>query len=345
MSNVSLPKLDADKLYENAVLSIQLGIEDFQLSQKASSEGGNPARALSSVRNLYAGMLLLFKYKIATSVDSEEDAYQLIHNPPSDILPYPDDDGGIEWKPKGRFKSTTIDVAKIIERFEAFGIAVNWKSVQKLQECRNHIEHLHSLNTLGELAGFVADLFPVLSDFITNELEESPTTVLGPSWGIMLNHQKFYNEKQAECIKSWERAKVPEGMREFMSECKCESCGSKLLKASEEYLNLGYTVEHSEDEFPYVCVSCAHEGLYFTVLVESFEHAFFYWPPDGEGPTYEECGNCYHETFVISEQACRWCGYELWYKECAICHESLAQDDQENHGLCSYHNNLRYKDD
>ncbi|WP_368543656.1 hypothetical protein [Enterobacter soli] len=345
MSNVSVPSLDAEKLYENAVLSIQLGIEDFQLSQKASSEGGNPARALSSVRNLYAGMLLLFKYKIATSVDCEESAYQLIHNPPKNIWPHPDGNGGIEWKPNGRFSSSTIDVAKIIERFTAFNIEVNWKAVEKLQECRNHLEHLHPQNTLGELAGFIADLFPVLSDFISNELDSRPQDVLGSSWGLMLNHQNFYKQKLDECLASWEKAKVPDGMKEFMPDCKCEKCGSKLLKASEEYLELGYSIEFSDDEFPYVCISCANEGLYLTVLMESFEHAFFYWPPDGEGPTYEECEDCGHETFVISEQTCRWCGYELWYKECAICHETLGQDDQENHGLCAYHNNLRYKDD
>ena len=60
MSNTTSLTLDADKLYDNAIASIQLGIEDFQLSQQPD----NSLRTLSSIRNLYAGLLLLFKYKI-----------------------------------------------------------------------------------------------------------------------------------------------------------------------------------------------------------------------------------------------------------------------------------------
>ena len=51
MSNPGMKKLDAAKLYDNAVVSIQLGIEDFKLSQLDEHDGGNPLRALSSVRN------------------------------------------------------------------------------------------------------------------------------------------------------------------------------------------------------------------------------------------------------------------------------------------------------
>ncbi len=98
-----MPELDAEKLKENALTSIRLGIEDFQRSQLAKDQGGDPARALSAVRNLFAGILLLFKYKIAVSVDDPDDASVLIFNPP-EVLPQADGNGGIEWKPVGKFK-------------------------------------------------------------------------------------------------------------------------------------------------------------------------------------------------------------------------------------------------
>ncbi|WP_224765906.1 hypothetical protein [Pseudomonas asiatica] len=40
--------LDATKLFNNALTSIRLGIEDFELSQKVRENGGDPARALSA---------------------------------------------------------------------------------------------------------------------------------------------------------------------------------------------------------------------------------------------------------------------------------------------------------
>lgn len=67
-------------------------------------------------------------------------ANRAIFNPP-EVLPHSDGDGGIEWIPVGKLRSTTIDVATIKKRFEAFGIEVDWDVVSKLQECRNHLEH------------------------------------------------------------------------------------------------------------------------------------------------------------------------------------------------------------
>ena len=56
-----MAELDAEKLKENALTSIRLGIEDFQRTKQVKEQGVDPARALSAVRNLFAGVLLRFK--------------------------------------------------------------------------------------------------------------------------------------------------------------------------------------------------------------------------------------------------------------------------------------------
>lgn len=173
----SLPILDASKVRENALTSIRLGIEDFEKSQLAIQNNGDPARALSAVRNLFSGVLLLFKYKIATAVKDPAIAPSLIFNPP-EILPHTDGRGGIEWKPIEKFRQTTIDVATIKKKFEGFGIEADWKTIDTLQQCRNNLEHLHPANTLGEVADFVAELFPVLRSFILTQMNESPVDLL-----------------------------------------------------------------------------------------------------------------------------------------------------------------------
>ncbi|MCK7241189.1 hypothetical protein L8P40_08780 [Enterobacter kobei] len=338
--------LDAEKLYENAVLSIQLGIEDFELSQKAVVEGGNPARSLSSVRNLFAGVMLLFKFKLASSVKKPEDAYQLIHVPSKDILPNPDGMGGMTWEPDGQFhKNKTIDVHHIKARFRTFNIHVDWVAVDELHHCRNHLEHLHPRNTFGELADFVSNLFPVLADFIEKELHRFPHDVLGSAWDTMLEHRTFYLKQLAECEQSWLEAGVPDGMAQFVQDCTCAQCGSKLLKASVLSLEDGLTVENDEDQFEYLCVSCGFIDYFAPRLIDSFETAFFYWPPDGEEPTYEHCYSCDHHTFVIREQKCRWCNQELDYLQCKLCNIYLYQDDQINDGYCGDCNYRMSKDD
>lgn len=343
MSKGSTKELNADRLYDNALASIKLGIEDFKLSKLDESDGGNPTRALSSVRNLYAGLLLLFKYKIATLVNSPADSYQLIFNPPAKILPSPDGIGGISWKPHGKFKQTTIDVAQIKERFESFGIEIDWKKIESIQQCRNHLEHLHPEHTYGEVAGFVADLFPILENFIQNELHKSPQTVLGSAWETMLQHSEFFLSKVMECVSSWEDAGVPNGMREFISECTCNECSSRLLRACEENLEAGETVSRDEEVFSCVCINCGNKELIVPILLEAFEREYFYWPADGDDVTHESCFSCSHDTFVIAEQSCRWCGAGLDYEQCWICGEGLGQDDQDNDGLCGYHNHQMSK--
>ncbi|UVM36033.1 hypothetical protein LOY28_14885 [Pseudomonas sp. B21-017] len=330
-----MPRFDTAKLRDNAMTSIRLGVEDFERCRAAGGEG-DPARALSAIRNLFAGVLLLFKYKIATCADDPSDAAALIFNAP-EVLPHSDGDGGIKWIPVGKFKSTTIDVGTIKKRFEAFGIEVDWTVVDKLQDCRNHLEHLHPAHTLGEVADFVAELFPVLRDFIHTVLEESPAAILGDAWQIMLLHHNFFVDNKQRCDDAWAEAGVPEAMEPWLEECKCPECASTLLAPSQENLDAGDTVESNDKRFQATCIACGHSLLIAPLMIDALEKAHAYDPRDGDEPTLEGCNQCGRGTFVILDQQCLWCAAELDYAECEMCEEPLRQEDQDKGGLCSYH--------
>ena len=320
---MAMPKLDSDKLKENALTSIRLGIEDFQRSRLLIEQNGDPARALSAIRNLFAGVLLLFKYKIATSVDDPEVAATLIFNPP-EVLPQADGNGGVEWQPVGKFKRTTIDVATIQRRFEGFDIEMDWATINKLQECRNHLEHLHPANTLGEVADFVAEL-------------------LGAAWSIMLEHHTFLMDTRAECVAAWDEVGVPTLMQPWLEESQCEECGSSLLHPHAEDVEDSMSVEADDNRFRYVCVACGHSDHVGPLMIKNLNDAHDYDLRDGGEPGVETCYECQRDTFVIGEQHCLWCEAELDYTECAVCEDALGQDDQFNGGLCGYHHHAHEK--
>ncbi|WP_422097194.1 hypothetical protein [Variovorax sp.] len=331
-----MAELDAGKLKENALTSIRLGIEDFERTKQKPEQGGDPARALSAVRNLFAGILLLFKYKIAVSVNDPDDAPALIFNPP-EVMPQADGDGGVEWRPIGKFKKTTIDVATIKKRFKGFEIEVDWPAIEKMQECRNHLEHLHPANTLGEVAGFVADLFPVLREFIQTQLNEQPADLLATAWPVMLAHHEFFFNTMSKCSAAWNDAGVPERMQLWLDQCQCEECGSPLLGPRQHDIDCGSRVESQDDSFKYVCVACGHSDLIAPLMIKALNDAYDYDPRDGGEPGVEGCRCCDRSTFFILEQHCLWCGAELDYNKCSLCEEPLGQDDQDNGGYCGYH--------
>lgn len=331
-----MAELDAEKLKENALTSIRLGIEDFQRTMQTAEQGGDQARALSAVRNLFAGILLLFKYKIAVSVADPDDAQALIFNPP-EVMPQADGNGGVEWKPVGKFKKTTIDVATIKKRFEGFGIDVDWQAIEKMQECRNHLEHLHPANTLGEVAGFVADLFPLLREFIQTQLNEQPADVLATAWPVMLAHHEFFTNTMAKCVAAWGDAGVPELMQPWLDQCQCEECGSSLLSPSQEDIDDDASVKRQDESLKYVCVACGYSDLIAPLMIKELNDAYDYDVRDGGEPGVESCNECARSTFLIHAQHCLWCGAELDHEKCSLCEEPLRQDDQDNGGLCSYH--------
>ncbi len=326
------PKFDKQKLLDNAVTSIRLGVEDFE---NADAMGGDPARSLSSVRNLFAGVLLLFKFKIADCATNDDEAESLIFIPPK-IQPFPDGKGGVVWVPHGKFMRTTINVATIKERLDAFKIGNDWKVVEHLQSLRNDIEHLHPNEAHGDLLVFVANLFPVLSDFISKQLGKTPGDLLGDAWSIMLNHANTFQKHKEDCEREWAKAGIPGRMGEFIGYVRCEACCHPLVRPNPEQLEEGMTVESNEYEFEYQCVLCDNRDNIKNDLIYELKKSFN-TDYKSQREDVENCISCGRSAFVVSEGKCYWCGQEQTHKLCSICGEWLSQHESDMGPLCSNH--------
>ena len=96
-------------LFDNAIQSIQLGVEDYQ--------NDDPKRAVSAVRNFYAGVLLLAK-EVLVRRDPKASPEEVIS---AKYKPVPDGKGGIIYIPE---TTRTIDFATINERFKEFNLPI-----------------------------------------------------------------------------------------------------------------------------------------------------------------------------------------------------------------------------
>src|SRR6185369_8863957 len=174
-----------DTILQNAVQSVQVGVEDY-LSD-------DPRRALSAVRNISAGIVLLFKEKlrILSPQDSDE---ALIKQA---IKPQLDSAGHVIFRGSGK---KTVDLSQIKERFKSLGVAADWKRFDDVINLRNDIEHYCTAETTARLKELVADAFLVMREFITSELEYEPIDLLGETtWKTLLDVATVYNSELEEC--------------------------------------------------------------------------------------------------------------------------------------------------
>jgi hypothetical protein len=313
----------------NAVHSIQMGIEDY-LSD-------DPRRALSAVRNLSAGVLLLFKERLRqlSPANSNEALTK------QKIQTVRGANGEVIFRGAGK---KTVDVQQIRERFTSLGVVADWARLDQVIEIRNDIEHYYTAESTTRLRELLTDAFIVIRDFISTELQVEAIDLLGEkTWQTLLDVATVYNKELDECRQAKSRVNWGRASVEQLSEhLRCSSCESELLKP----------VDPTEETLAYVefrCVACGATAQ-FEDLVEDAVAACFSWEvyvatTDGGDQPVSDCHECGKATFIVEEGICLGCEAELSHDECAVCGEALSTDEQDFGGLCGYHYHLATKDD
>jgi hypothetical protein len=312
------------KLFRNAVESIVVGIQDYEKNSRP--------RALSAVRNFYAGTLLLAKEVLVRKVPDAD---------PDDILgakykPVSDGARGVKYEAVGH---TTIDFAQVGERFNDFDIARSHAQLKDLNRIRNDIEHLYTNATLDAVREAIAKAFPVVVELF-RLAEENPREALGEAWQTMLEVRSFYQSELAQCEMTFEKVNWESDTLANAPKL-CPACGSHLMEQN----NPSNTDYESADAR---CRACGEE-IEAEKLVETAIDEYLALSnrdiKHGAEPLHTNCHECSLKAYVLSENQCVWCHATL--DTCSICGEQLTPDniDFDNHSLCSYHGYVLSKDD
>lgn len=316
-------------ILENAVQSIQIGIEDFQSS--------DPRRVLSAIRNITAGILLLFKEKLRELSPADSDEVLIKQR----VQPELDANGNVIFKGDGR---KTVDVQQIEDRFFSLNIETDWKRFKKVVGIRNDIEHYCTTESTDRLKELIADSFIIIRNFLSSQLGYEPVTLLGEqTWKVLLDVAEVYQRERDECLGAtnavdWDS----DAMSDMAGYLRCPQCHSALVKPVDAETLPTYSIEFS-------CSSCGHvtsvDEMAEDALSECFASEIYSAMKDGVSPPIGTCPDCGREAFIPQEDMCAACGESLSYYECAICCEALGPDDQDGGGLCSYHHYQAMKDD
>jgi len=199
-------------LFDNAVQSLQLGIEDYQAN--------DPRRALSAVRNFYARVILLAKEVLVRQAPDAD---------PDEILgasykPIPDGEGGIQYVQKSH---QTVDFNTLGERFKDFGLQIDRAALNDLNRIRNAIEHYCTDESRETVREAIAKAFPVVVDLF-NLADEPPHEALGAAWPIMLDVRTVYERELERCRHSFANIDWPISILADVH-FNCPSCSSDLV--------------------------------------------------------------------------------------------------------------------
>jgi hypothetical protein len=315
-----------NSLFDNAIQSIQIGIEDY--------EHNDPKRALSAVRNFYAGTLLLAKEVLVRKAPkaSVKDVLG------TKFVPMPDGNGGVTFEANNK----TVDFNELGERFKAFGLKIDRSALSELNNIRNEMEHYYSNASSKKVREAIARAFPVVVDLF-KLLHEEPTKRLGKCWETMLKVKTVYDQELAECQASFDKVDWKSSAM-ASAERVCPKCDSRLLHQK----NPNNIVHESADA---TCRQCgedieAHEVI-VAALKEHFAGDNYIAMTDGGEGALDTCPECSYETYVMSEgeNGCAWCQLEL--DECQRCSTSLTPNNVswDSHQFCSYCDHVMSKDD
>lgn len=307
------------EIFDNAVTSITLGIEDF--------ETGTDERMLSAARNYYAGLLLLAKECLVCAAP-EADAMEIIG---AKFKPMPDGAGGVEHVVAGY---ATVDLAQLQQRFKDFELPWPDVNIKQLQQFRNNLEHYHLKEPASALGEAIASSFPMVVDFF-KILEKDPQEHLSDVWDTIIAERATFERVRASCQESWEGVDWPAPVQN-LDKMSCPACQSSLIGQADKT-----NTDHKWVDGK--CFQCGQEinreKMMEMVVQASYEIDAYIMAKEGLNEPYGTCPICYAKAYVDDGEnsICFSCN-ETIGGECARCGATidLNEYNTEQPDLCSY---------
>ncbi|MQV12177.1 hypothetical protein GHL01_00260 [Sinorhizobium meliloti] len=311
-----------DKLLRNAIDSIEIGVEDFQ-----SKDG---RRALSAVRNVHAGVLLLCKTVLwQHSPDAEG---SLIYNK---MEPKKRADGKIEWQPN---KNKTVEVFEIKQRYKLLGLTLDWNKLDELTKHRNTIEHYYLTTPEAVVKEALANALPLINAIMRDHLQANPEHEFRTAcWTVLLENADIFAEIERECAATFDKLEWPSSEVDFpIKHLACPRCGSGLIRQQDPD-------NAKPNEIAFACRACGDDQFdsgdcMEAALAEEAAGLFYIAMTDGGEPPIAMCFECGRTTYMIDAGECVACDASA-PGSCSACGDPINVNDYnpDYPGLCGYH--------
>jgi hypothetical protein len=304
-------------LLTNAIESVQVGVQDYQ-------EGGH-GRLLSAVRNIHAGIFLLYKEALrrASPADSNEALLK------ARVVARRNEDGKVTFVGEG---DQAADAEQVRERLEQLGLASDWPLFQRLTDVCAGLEHAYNVANKSALASFIADAFNVARTFLSGPLGEDALTLLGDkTWRAMSRITKIHEEEREACCEllgsvEWGSETLATGVLLI----DCPACGGNIF-------HLTQASRIFDDNLSLHCRACgeildSHDYVPVAVAA-ALALEMLMVGEGGEAAPYVKCPVCGREAYVVGENKCALCGHVASF-QCALCGGKIEPQDLDCSPFC-----------
>lgn len=320
-----------NSLLDNAAISIQLGVEDFQSDDER--------RVLSAIRNVYAGVLLLCKEVLRGLSPADSNDVLIKKRKVAQKAA----DGTVRFVGIGK---ATVDRMEIETYFKELGLQLDWNRLKRIGDLRNEIEHYYLTQPVALLREAISDAFILIQQLLRDHLDQQPIEVLGQEcWQVLLETSTVFERERIRCRGSLKAVKWRSlALEEAAEGMCCTECGSSLIEQADP-------ANTEQDHVALCCAECGEtmetEAVLETGLKEIMDFENYRAMKDGDGMPLERCPECDRMAYLHFQDACVLCGFSLDNVHCAVCHIKLTVDDYKNStkGMCSYHEFTMEKDD
>lgn len=307
-------------ILQNAIDSIQLGVEDYELI------AGNPKRLVSCTRNLFSGILLLFKYHLSQLSDLNSDEVLIKQKIKPKFI-----NGELVFVGDG---AKTVDVQGIKERFKSLDIEVDWKQLDKIQNYRNNIEHYFSTDNPKAIQAILTHSFNIINAFTRDYLKRDPIELFGEDvWSIFIEIESVYQQEKQNCREALATNEYAHPqILELIKKSYCPCCGFDLVEPQEKNIEAYKT--------KYKCLSCFHEldfEEYLVTAIDQFVNEQQLYNSRFANQ-FEEifciCSECWKNTYSLENKICLNCEFQAVHV-CRACEIDLTGDEiSSGYKLC-----------
>ncbi|BDV35757.1 hypothetical protein SS37A_32860 [Methylocystis iwaonis] len=220
----------------------------------------------------------------------------------------------------------TLDRFEIEETFKQPQLAVDLSNLKRLADIRNDIEHMHPQHAPALIQEAIADAMPIIRDITVKELQEEPSALLGQTaWDALPDQAKVFKAEQDACRKSFEAIDwESETLAETVTEFRCPNCSAALLRNDNADAK-------APTDLHLICSECGKEADHEAVIEAAIEEhlacdAHVAIKDGGDSPL-ENCPECGRATFIVQENRCANCGFELEETSYGVCGAQVTVDD------------------